>query len=421
MLSEHAKARASAEVDLLLCCGRTVLDEHCHERLKFLTSQELDWPYLLRLALMHRVLPLLYSNLSRAMPEAVPIRILDELRRLFRGNVERNLFLTAELLKLARAFETQGIPAVPFKGPVLAVSAYQDLGLRQFGDLDILVHRRDIVEAGAVIVSQGYRSNLDKNDTAHNHGSDPDEVAYRGAQYYTFNRSDRRSKVDLQWRIAQQYFSFSIDQERLWERLAPVCVAGRTVRTFAPSDMLLILCVHGSKHRWDKLKWVCDVAELVRVHKCEIDWEEIQQQARKQKAKRMLGLGLLLAQELVGAELPSEISKQIHGNAMTKRIAQQIRNRLFLQAGQPLGKFKKVIFYIRTRDHWQEGAQFCLRYVSQYCQAIITPTRIERKILPLPMSLSFLYFVFRPVRLLRKHGWAALRRVINNVRINLTL
>jgi len=36
------------------------------------------------------------------------------------------------LLKLLDLFENHGIPAVPFKGPVLASSIYGDLSLRQF-------------------------------------------------------------------------------------------------------------------------------------------------------------------------------------------------------------------------------------------------------------------------------------------------
>ena len=54
--------------------------------------------------------------------------------------------------------------------------------------------------------------------------------------------------------------------ERLWERVGRVPLGGNSVPSFAPEDMLLILCVYGSKHTWGRLKWVCDIAELIRVH-----------------------------------------------------------------------------------------------------------------------------------------------------------
>jgi hypothetical protein len=31
-----------------------------------------------------------------------------------------------------------------------------------------------------------------------------------------------------------------------------------------PEDMLLFLCVHGGKHQWTRLAWICDVAEFIR-------------------------------------------------------------------------------------------------------------------------------------------------------------
>ena len=50
-----------------------------------------------------------------------------------------NLYLTQEMLKLLSAFRKKGIPAIPYKGPVLAQAVYGNVGLRQFGDLDITV------------------------------------------------------------------------------------------------------------------------------------------------------------------------------------------------------------------------------------------------------------------------------------------
>ena len=405
------QVQSTPESELILCCSRTHPGAKAIERVTALLERELDWENLIRLAFVHGVLPLVYSNIRKRWLEALPEIISHQLQKHFQANIQRNFFLTAELLKLLKAFEMHGLEAVPFKGPVLAASAYGDVTLRQFGDLDILVHRRDILEAGQLIVSQGYRPSLTGGDASDDHKPDPDDVAFVGPQYYTFNRLDGRSRVDLQWRISEQYFAFSLDEKPLWERLTAVSVAGRSVRTFAPMDMLLILCVHGSKHRWEKLKWVCDVAELVRAHKREIDWEKIQQQACKQGIQRMLRLGLFLAHELLEADLPDEILRQAFADATTKQLAQQIRKRLFTPADRPLGKFKRVIFLIRTKDHWLEGGKFCLRYISQYCRAVVAPTPVERKSLPLPMSLSFIYVFFRPLRLTVKYCWLGAIRI----------
>jgi hypothetical protein len=89
----------------------------------------------------------LYQSLNTTCPEAVPKANLAQLRNYFHANAQRNLFLTQELLKLLTLFKTNGISAIPYKGPVLAVAVYGNLALRQFGDLDILVHKRDVLRA----------------------------------------------------------------------------------------------------------------------------------------------------------------------------------------------------------------------------------------------------------------------------------
>jgi hypothetical protein len=124
--------------ELLLYCAQTPIDSEIAERIRTLLQQDIDWAYLIQTAAQHGVMPLLYQSLNTTCPEAVPKANLAQLRNYFHTNAQRNLFLTKELLKLLTLFETHSIPAIPFKGPVLAVSAYGNLSLRQISDLDIL-------------------------------------------------------------------------------------------------------------------------------------------------------------------------------------------------------------------------------------------------------------------------------------------
>ncbi|MEO8342158.1 MAG: nucleotidyltransferase family protein, partial [Nitrospirota bacterium] len=65
------------------------------------------------------------------------------------------------------------------------------------------------------------------------------------------------------------------------------------VRGMAPEEFLIILCLHGSKHGWERLKWVADVAELLRSQW--INWKRVFSTAAERKCHRMLLLGLALA------------------------------------------------------------------------------------------------------------------------------
>jgi hypothetical protein len=58
----------------------------------------------------------------------------------------------------------------------------------------------------------------------------------------------------------------SLDPKSLWERLEPIDLVGTAVLGLPLEDVLLFLCLHGFKHGWERVGWICDVTELLRVH-----------------------------------------------------------------------------------------------------------------------------------------------------------
>lgn len=144
------------EIELLLCCARTQIDPSTQERIKELLQEKIDWKYLIQTSARHKVMPLLYRSLNTTCPELVPKSILSQLRNFFYTNAQRNLFVTAELIKLLTLFQEHEIPAIPFKGPLLSVSVYGNLALRQFTDLDILIDSKNLLKAKALLLSQEY-------------------------------------------------------------------------------------------------------------------------------------------------------------------------------------------------------------------------------------------------------------------------
>jgi hypothetical protein len=232
-------------------------------------------------------MPLLYWQLNSISPETIPSNILDELSAHFRDNNLRNLSLTRELLKLLREFETGQIPAIPYKGPVLAAVAYGNLALREFDDLDILVRRQDVFRARELLASFGYGPAYRLTRAQ--------EAAYiRYGDQFPYIRDHDSSIVELHWAFASRAFSFLLSTERQWWHLERISLGGSTVSTFSPEDLLLILCVHGSMHLWERLQWVCDVAELIHV-RGQMDWGRLMERATALGCRRALLLGLSLA------------------------------------------------------------------------------------------------------------------------------
>ena len=144
------------EFALLRCCARTAMSPAHVESARALLGRGLDWQLLCRASIEHGVMPLLYRNLVALGPSLCPPDFLAELREAYVRNVASSLRMTAELKTVLGLFEANGIPALPFKGPVLAAYAYGDVPLRQYGDLDLLVPPSELERAVNLLRARGY-------------------------------------------------------------------------------------------------------------------------------------------------------------------------------------------------------------------------------------------------------------------------
>ena len=204
--SGAANTRFRPEIELLFCCARTQISAEIAEHTRHLVQRNLHWDFIIDKALEHGVMPLLYRCLYASCQDSVPKAALDRLRELYRANAQRNLFLTSELLKLLRLLDTHGISAMPFKGPVLSVSVYKNLSLRQFCDLDILVRKKDIQIAKDLLISKGYRPRREMTKTQ--------ETAHLESYHaFVFLPESGMYSVDLHW--AMYFHCQKMDQKHL--------------------------------------------------------------------------------------------------------------------------------------------------------------------------------------------------------------
>ncbi len=111
----------------------------------------------------------------------------------------------------------------------------------------------------------------------------------------------RGVNVDLHRAFLPACYPFKLDIPSL----SPYSLSllGREVPTLEPTEHLLVLCVHGSKHGWRELRWIYDLHQLCRRQK--IDWERLESLAREHRAYRTVAVGLELSRRLFGTNIPS--------------------------------------------------------------------------------------------------------------------
>ena len=397
-------ANRHAEAELLLCCARTHIGPDTAERVRQLLKEQIDWNYLIGIASYHGTIPLLFWNLTRLASDDVPKTPLYSLKASSNAIACWNLSLAGELLKLLNVLRERGIRALPLKGPALAASAYGNVSLRQFCDLDILVSKPDMLKAKEVLISQGYDPDLKL--TAEEEG------AYLECHHdYKFVRSKDSVVVEIQWGITQWSLTFPIDFDDLWKRREKMSLARVEVASLPLDDSLLVLCVHGTKHHWSQLKWVCDIAEFVRTYSEKIDWQCLLARARIKGGERMVLLGLSLAQDLLGAQCPKEVGERLKENQNIKYLVREVLRKLFgSRVGSERLRDETPFFYWRVRERWQDKLTLLRKYLPGYFSRMVVPNGNDHKFLHLPRFLGALYYTVRPARLIYR-CWSRRRRV----------
>lgn len=375
------------EHELILSCARTVTNQETIKKIEYLLAKKIDWDYLIQTAIRHGVVQCTCNTLAKDFTQFIPPSSLNKLQEIFYRNVGHNLGLTAELLKVLRTFKDYNIAAIPFKGPVLAISAYGSLSLRQISDIDILIEEHNFQKASEIFMSQGYIQTVEKSWENH------------------FTTENGFYTIDLHKEIAPRFLSGSLMSSYIWGHDQFISIFEEQVRTFTPEICLLVLCINGTKECWQSLSRICDVAELIRTHS-NMNWQKVVKQAEEMGLKRSVYLGLFLAESLLNASFPSFLKQQVSSDSVVKTLALQVNKRLFPQDLTDFEleqKVTSVFFYLKTRDCWQDRVKSLFGLVS--FSRWMFPTEKDKNIIssPLPNMLSFLYHIIRPIRLFLKY------------------
>ena len=342
-----------------------------------------DWDSLLSLAQEHRVLPMLFSRLANMGP-AVPPAVQDRLETEYHRNVFHCLANAVELIRVLEAFNHEKIPAMPFKGVVLAASIYHNLTARSAGDLDLLIHYNDLLPATAILQKRGYELRTPVH---------PDKTpAVPDSYEYHFERPTDGMVLELRWRLelTQPRFRRNLGMDWVWPQRQTAIVAGTEVPDMNSGIKLLVLCMHGSRHIWSRLIWICDVAQLLNASP-DLDWQEVIKEAKTSGLWRALVLGVLLAHRVAGATVPQAVLRRFESDTTARKLAQLIQDNLFDAPGSPpAGRMPYNVQLLGFED----------RLKMLLSPDFLQPNVRDRAAIPLPKSLYALYYLIRPFRIL---------------------
>jgi hypothetical protein len=206
---------------------------------------------------------------------------------------------------------------------------------------------------------------------------------------------------------------FSLRFEDALTRCREVSVVGRLMRTLAPPDLLMVLCVQLAKdtaeeRRGPPLAKVCDIAELVR-NQPGLDWSAVAHEARRLGVLNLVCLGLAVAGKLLGSRVPAEIERASRTIDDLDSLVLHVEERIFRgevpECSRPeLLEASAWNAAIRERFRNRNRAMISLT------QFALAPNVRDYAFVPLPKRWHALYWLVRPVRLLWTRLVAVVRR-----------
>lgn len=373
------KISLSPEFQLLLDCGKQALAGNANNEHQLCIHGDIDWVVFSQLADYHRLQPVVADAFSK-MGQAVPDEVRNQMQHDLRRNAVRNLLLTSELIDLTARFDERGIPVLPYKGPMLAAVTGNRLP-RQFNDLDILLHEQDLSKATALLQERGYHSRH--------------ELSWE----HSFYRDDSQLDVDLHWAFTGPQFYFPLNFKEAWAERREVILSGRPLPTLGKEHTVLVQCINASKDYWPFpfLDHILDLARLLIVE--DPDWDRLFREARQLRCERIFLLGIYLANTLFAAPIPDAVGKRIKKHWTVSGLGAEIICQLNVRNQVVKSRVAKECFRARIREDIRDQWPYYMNMKS----FLVTVNEKDYALLRLPRRLSFLYYVLRPFRLLRKH------------------
>ena len=343
-----------------------------------------NWDNFISLSYSHGNFPLVYNTLKE-FNELIPQNTLSLMRSRYFDIVKLNMLMTKELIKLVQELEEKNIDIITFKGPTLSKLAYDDVISRQYLDLDILIKEDNIFEMALLLKKLNYKIDLDpkylKNKTLFTIGSD----------FSIFSKNNIH--IEVHWHLFRKLINSSINQYSIWDNKNIVSINDKEIATIEINNYLLYLCVHGSKHLWERIEWVNDIHMLIS--KNDIDWEYLILLSKELKVKKMFLLGILISDEFFSTNIPIFIFDKIKKDSTLKKSLEGILNTYKSKFTDKKDTKKEIVKRFIAISTLQDNFYETVKY---FVSSIFKPTHYDIYFINLSKELSFLYYFTRPIR-----------------------
>ena len=333
---------------------------------------------LLKMVKWHRVTPQVYQQLA-PIQDDLPVDFFQSLQRINTRCRMESLKLSTWLAKITLLFREENIDFISLKGIGLSRQLYAESSYRQCRDIDLLIEARDIDVAEEVLTGVGFERTYPPIDVT------PKQLAFlnRHKKDREYLNPKDGTIVEVHWRLTEVDHPFNPSLNNLLATGDSFAVHGNELNTVSGNDLWLYQSLHGSYSGWYRLRWICDIAQLLCHHKP--DWNSLLDRAEQYGCRNSLLEAIGMACTLYKLPVPEQIDQLLRKNRPVWnniKICNDFLVHMKLMRGVP----------DIARIHFWAPEKSFIKFL--FTHGSITPTDFGR--FRFPDTLFFLYYVVRP-------------------------
>jgi len=273
------------------------------EHLNSLILEVADWNYLTKTIIDRGIAPLLYKKLALLTNSSkMPDTVRAKLQQTYYITISRGTLLLDYFQNIADAFSKQSISIIALKGVYLSENLYHDIGLRQFSDIDLLVHEEEGEKCLSILESMGYRA-TSASKLSKFVNSQFDIVHYTPIVLNGVS-------IEIHIKLHRKGEKYNLMTSEVWRNAVPVSVNKRNVFALNINDLLIHLCVHLDKHfQGGKVQFtcLCDITNMLNENEAGFDWGAFTASCQLYKSEEVVFKYLVLVNKYMNAPVPADV------------------------------------------------------------------------------------------------------------------
>jgi hypothetical protein len=367
------------EFELMLTCCRPIAQESDLIKQRKLAKENLDIQKIIDLARRHKISALVYCNLKTHPIGTFDPQLMQELAVRYQNNSNKAVKSLQAIHQIARTKPSYLVTIL--KGLDVAIRAYGDLAVRDVGDIDLLVAPEYASEFYALLETQGWTSNMSTYRYLLT-----SKILRNSHHEMTLFRANF-PRLELHWRPTYNPHELSM---RYLSKASFSTQANTGLNGFNNEDLLIYLCIHGSKHGWGRLKWLFDLPNVIE--RIELDWHSLWQRAD------YLGVSFAVQQALL-------LSSKYCGVNLTERMLAGFRYKISRAQWSSIRQFQSGPEIWMEYPPTQLAIHIWLNRIftatnpriwTWHFLSMFNPSINDYELIKLPKKIEPLYFLLRP-------------------------